>query len=143
MFKFCIFNNKPIQVEMKEIFNGKSCMANYIEEKKRIVFEFEGIANIDEAKSMYIKVMEFMKTHKTIAFINDLRKLKGTFTKLNSWVVEQMRPAIQMGLKYDALVVNQDIFTSFAIDDLMKKVSVLEIQLFQTMEDAEKWLDEK
>ena len=128
---------------MTAIFDGKSCSANYVEEKKRIIFKFEGIANIDEAKSMYIKVMEFMKAHKTIAFINDLRKLKGTFTKLNSWVVEQMKPAIQMGLKYDAMVVNNDIFTSFAIDDLMKKVSVLEIQLFQTMEDAEIWLDEK
>ncbi len=128
---------------MTEIFNGKSCRATYAQEKKQIIFEFEGIANIEEAKDMYVKVLDFMKTHKTVAFINDLRQLKGTFTKLNNWVVEQMRPAIQMGLKYDAMVVNNDIFTSFAIDDLMKKVSVLEIQLFQTMEDAEKWLDEK
>ncbi len=49
-----------------------------------------------------------------------------------------MKPAIQRGLKYNALVVNQDIYTSFAIDDLMKKVSVLEIQLFLYMDDAEK-----
>jgi hypothetical protein len=128
---------------MTEIFSGKSCKANYVEMKKQIVFEFDGIANIEEAKSMYVNVLEFMKTHRTIAFINDLRKLKGTFTKLNSWVVEQMKPAIQMGLRYDAMIVNQDIFTSFAIDDLMKKVSVLEIQLFQTMEDAQQWLNEK
>jgi hypothetical protein len=128
---------------MTEIFNGMSCKAAYLAEKKWMVFIFDGIPNIDEAKTMYVQVLEFMKTHKTIAFINDLKKLKGTFTKLNSWVVEQMKPAIQMGLKYDAMIVNEDIFTSFAIDDLMKKVSVLEIQLFQNMEDAEKWLDEK
>lgn len=128
---------------MTEIYKGKSCKATYMPEKKNILFEFEGIANIEEAKDMYVKVLEFMKTHKTISFINDLRLLKGTFTKLNAWVVEQMRPAIQMGLKYDAMVVNQDIFTSFAIDDLMKKVSVLEIQLFQTIEEAEKWISER
>jgi hypothetical protein len=128
---------------MTEIFNGKSCKAAYIAEKKWMVFIFDGIPNIDEAKNMYVQVLEFMKTHKTIAFINDLKKLKGTFTKMNNWVVEQMRPAIKMGLKYDALVVNDDIFTSFAINDLMKKVTGLEIQLFQQMEEAEKWLDEK
>src|SRR5512145_3315144 len=117
---------------MTEIYKGNMGSIVYYGDKKFILFTFHGFVNLEEAKKMYLEVLQFMKNHKTRAFINDLRMLKGTFTALNNWLIEHMKPAVQMGLKYDAIVVNSDIFTSFAVDDLIKKVSVIEIQLFST-----------
>jgi len=118
-------------------------MAEYISEKKRIFFSFTGYADINEHKDMYLKVFDFMKTNKVIAFMNDLRKLKGTFTQLNDWLVETFRPATELGLKYAALVLNEDVFTAFAANDVMKKAKIVQFQVFKSIEDAEIWLDEK
>ncbi len=124
-------------------YKHESCEAAYLKDKKRMVFVNKGYINIDATKEMYQKALELMQTHKTVAFLNDLKYIKGTFTTMNAWLFENMKDSISLGLKYDAMVLNDDIFTAFAANDFVKNVKILEVQIFKTMEEAKKWLDSK
>ena len=128
---------------MKTLFEGKTCIAEYFPEKRRVIYTLNGYPNVDEHKKMYLEIFEFMKSNPVNAFMHDLRQMKGTFTQLNDWLVETFRPAIQLGLKYGALVLNNDVFTAFAASDVIKKATVVQIQVFKTVAEAEKWLDDK
>ena len=126
---------------MENIYKHSSCEANYLKDKQRMIFTFNGYINLDEAKKMYLTALDFMKVNQIVAFINDLREIKGTFTAMNKWLFENMRESIELGLKYDAMVLNEDIFTAFAANDFIKKVKILEVQIFKTLDEAEEWLD--
>lgn len=127
---------------METIFKGKTCFASYDSTKQRINFVFDGYANIEEHKNMYSKALIFLNTNKTVAFLMDFRKMKGTFTMMNDWVIENLRPAVELGLAKNAMILNDDVFTAFAANDALKKVTLIQIQIFKNDEDAEKWLSE-
>lgn len=126
---------------METLFEGKTCKADYKADKQRIVFTFDGYADIDEHKGMYIKVGEFLKSNKTTNFIMDFRKMKGTFTGLNDWVIEFFKPAVELGLKKSAMVLNNDIFTAFASNDAISKVKLIQLQAFNDYNEAEQWCE--
>lgn len=128
---------------MEKISEHSSCSAVYDAEKQRINFKFAGYLNIEEAKKMYNIVLEFMKKNEVISFLNDLKEVKGTFTNLTKWLFENMASMIELGLKYDALVLSDDIFTIFAADDFIKKATHLEVQVFKSNSEAEQWLDNR
>lgn len=128
---------------MQTIHQNKSGIATYDAEKKRVYFTFEGIVNIELSKELYYAVLDFMKQNKVDTFINDLRHLKGTFTGFNEWAITELRPMVDLGLKYDALILSSDIFTAFAANDLAGKVHFIELQIFKDMATAEEWADSK
>lgn len=128
---------------METIFETKFCKAFYFPEKKRILFEFHGYLDMEQAKQMYLAVMKMMEGRPVVSFLNDLRELKGTFTGLTNWILKNMMPVLQLGLRYDALVLNHDVFTIFAANDFASKISTLELQLFKSMDEAENWLSSK
>ena len=128
---------------MEIIFEGQTCKAVFIPEKKRVFYTMVGYAKPEEHKEMYVKVFEMMKTKPVVAFMHDLRQMKGTFTQLNDWLVETFRPAVELGFRHAALILNDDVFTAFAANDIINKVSIVQMQIFKNQEEAEKWLDER
>ncbi|MBN1949973.1 MAG: hypothetical protein JW801_02165 [Bacteroidales bacterium] len=128
---------------MEKLFGTQSCLAEYHPDKMRIVYTLNGFVKLEEHKKMYLHAFEFMKKHKVMAFIHDLRELQGSFSHLNDWLVETFRPATKFGFKYSALIMNNDVFTAFAASDMLKRVTVVEVQVFRSMPEAERWLDDK
>lgn len=128
---------------MKLIFDGKTCKSEYIQEKQRICIRNYGYINLEENKAMYKEILKFMRSHTVVAFFHDLRELKGTFTQLNDWLIEAFKSDSNQNIKHDALVLNDDIFTEFATQDIIKKVKTIEYQTFKSTIDAEEWLDSK
>ncbi|MBN2611143.1 MAG: hypothetical protein JXB00_06270 [Bacteroidales bacterium] len=57
---------------METLFEGKSCKAEYIKEKKLVFYTLTGYADVEEHKKMYIKVFDFMQSNKIVAFLHDL-----------------------------------------------------------------------
>ncbi len=127
----------------KILFEGRTCKAEYLPEKKMVLYTISGYINIEENKTMYLQVLDFMKTNSIIAFMHDFKQMKGTFTQMNTWLVETFRPATQLGLKYEAMILNDDVFTEFAANDVIKKATVVQFQVFRNRADADKWIDEK
>lgn len=128
---------------MELIFEGQTCKAELIPEKKRVFYTLEGYSKPEEHKEMYLKVFELMKTRPVVTFMHDMKQMKGTFTQLNDWLVETFRPAVELGFRCGALILNDDVFTAFAASDIMKKVQIVQLQVFKAQEEAEKWLDEE
>lgn len=125
---------------MTEVYKSASSIVTFDEAARTVKFDLQGYFNAEDAKVMCMTVMDFLKKKQVIAFLHDFRKMKGTFTGLTGWVVQEMSPAIEMGLKYDAMVVNDDIFTSFAIEDFIKKTPRLQIRLFRQETEAMDWI---
>ncbi len=128
---------------MENFFEHETCEASYIKEKHRMFFKYNGYINLEETKNMYLKALELMKSHKTVSFLNDVRKMQGTFTGINAWLVENLQETISLGLRYDAMILNNDVFTAYATKDFSKMLTSLELQIFKSMEEAEAWLDSK
>lgn len=125
---------------MKKIFECKSSIAEFEDSKETIVITFDGYPNVDDHKKMYVEIVEFMKTNKTTAFIMDFRNFKGTFTGLNDWVMDTLRPTVEKGLSKVAMVLNDDIFTAFSAQDSISKARLVEIQIFKDISTAENWI---
>lgn len=125
---------------MDKVFVCQSSIAEYDENKQTILITFDGYPNIDDHKKMYLEILEFMKSNKTFAFIMDFRKFKGTFTNLNDWVMDTLRPSAEKGLSKVAMVLNEDIFTAFSAQDSIKKAKLVEIQIFKEITPAETWI---
>jgi len=66
----------------KILFDGKTCQAEFLAEKRTVLYTLIGYINVEENKEMYMTVFEFMKTNKVIAFMHDFKQMKGTFTQL-------------------------------------------------------------
>jgi len=128
---------------MSTFYHHEACSATYIADKKRINFTFNGYPVVDAIQEMFLNTIDFMKENQTVAFYNDLRNAKGTFTNLIDWLVNDMKVAIELGLKYDAVVLNDDVFSVFSANNLSTKVTKIEIQMFKDPVEAEKWLDSK
>jgi hypothetical protein len=128
---------------MELIFEGKTCKSEFLQDKKRIYITNYGYINLDENKEMYLKILKFMREHNVIAFLHDLRELKGTFTQLNDWVIEAFKGESKLSIKSNALILNNDIFTEFATQDIISKVKSIEYQIFKNLTEAEEWLDSK
>ena len=126
----------------ERIFEGKSCTADYMPQRNTVFFTLIGYVKVDEHKEMYLKILKFTETHPVEAFIHDFGQLKGTFTQLNDWLIQTLRPCLERGLKIQCLVMNNDAFTMFASKDVMKK-SALHTQIFKTREEAEKYIDDR
>ena len=115
----------------------------YNADLQSVVFTFKEYLVIDEHKKMYRTVRESFTQYAIKGFIFDFREMKGTFTSITQWAIEELKPVVSMGLKYEAMILNDDIFTSFAVQDFLKRVKTLEIQVFKEKNDAEKWMKER
>lgn len=124
------------------IFEGTTCKAEYIEDKQLVYFDLIGFANVDEYKSMLIKVLNFMKLNKVRAFVHNYKPMKGTFANLNDWIMSEIVPATELGLKGDAMIVNDDIYSSFSIRELILKTENIKLKFFKNRIEAEEWAAE-
>jgi len=125
------------------IFEGTTCKAEYIESKEIVYFDLIGYANVEEYKTMFHKVFNFMKLHRVKSFVHNFKKVKGTFANLNEWIVSELTPAIDLGLKNDAMIVREDIYSSFPLRDINRRVALpVKLQMFVERRDAEVWAAE-
>ncbi|MCG8697756.1 MAG: STAS/SEC14 domain-containing protein [Bacteroidales bacterium] len=114
--------------------------AVYDRDNMLIEISFDGRVNVDSMKSIYIKSMSFMETNPTKGLVNDLSKMTGTFTKLNEWILTDMRSTYDLGLRKSALIVSDDIFTEFAAQDLQNKAQLVEFKIFKHSNEALEWV---
>jgi len=121
------------------IFEGTTCKAEYVEEKQLVYFELIGFANVDEYKTMLVKVLNFMKLNKVRTFVHNYKPMRGTFANLNDWIIDEMLPATKLGLMGDAMIVSDDIYSSFSIRELMRKADNIKLKFFKNRLEAENW----
>lgn len=128
-----------------KLFSGHTCSAAFDPHRHRLIFTFQGYALLEEHKSMYLEVMDFILANPSgtvTTILMDMREMTGTFTLLNNWVINTLRPAVDLGLSKAAMVLSEDVFTTFSASDALTKVKLIRLCLFTEKDAAASWLDE-
>lgn len=128
---------------MKPVTKNDLAEANYDAEKKIIHYKFVGNVNVTLATEFLNNVLEFSKDNKIKGIHCDISKLKGTFTMMNDYLVNEYFPVlIKQGLQCNSMVVSSDIFTQFATNDLIQKMGNFIIRNFKDLDEAYTWVEE-
>ncbi|WP_276135283.1 hypothetical protein [Polluticoccus soli] len=108
---------------------------------------FSSSQDIVDGATVLMHWLEQNRDKNVSCYINDNRQFKGTWGVEMQWVTEVWTPAVyNSGLRYCALVLSQDIFAQMAaaaFDEASAEVGKLTTRMFNTFEEAEKWVDEK
>jgi len=119
--------------------------ATYDPDSKVIIVKNEGLIHEPTATDVWRKAVEFSKNNPTVAILVDSEKLKGTFSKMNNFFKNEVVPAFEKaGVKYTYIGMTTDIFTRFAMNQLLKILSTgIDLKVFSTVKEARELLQQK
>lgn len=81
------------------------------------------------------------KQHKCSKMLIENTNMSGTFSGINEWLANDFMPKmIRNGLKYNAVVLPQNVFAQLAVQDWDKKVGGFTTRNFGSVKDAVSWL---
>ncbi|WP_291723190.1 hypothetical protein [Bernardetia sp.] len=132
---------------MKTLKNsdGKVFLETYLKSDSNCIYSlWNGFVNVENVKAGCLFGLELLKEHRSPYLINDNSNLEGPWQQANEWIETVWMPqALEAGLRYFAHVVSKDIFGKLSAQDLEKKtIGVLNMRLFETVEEAESWIEE-
>lgn len=108
---------------------------------------FVGFLSPDEFKSLANQLLDILEKKKIKKQLNDIKRMKVLKPEVQEWLNTIWFPkAKQAGLKYFAFVVPDDIFGKMSMDGANRKAQDtfgIEIQYFNTIDNAKNWLISK
>ncbi len=126
---------------MKLIVENELAIVNYDEEKKTVFSVYSGIPSPESLMEILQAILAFSETSRVVAIIGDITGLKGTFTSMNDYILnDYYPPLIERGLKIDVLVVSKEVFAQFELEDLGEIIGGVEVKMFDSMEVAKEWV---
>lgn len=121
--------------------------AVYDQSTNAAIGTFIGFLSPDEFKLVANQLLNILETKKIKKQLNDIKQMKVLKPEVQEWLNTEWFPKAQkIGLRYFAFVVPDDIFGKMSMDGANKnasKVFDIEIQYFNTVENAKKWLISK
>lgn len=131
---------------MEPVVKNKLVDVSYDRDKKLMIYRWHGIANAELGIAAFTKTMEFIKTNPCYFVLHDATQMTGTFTKMSEFMSKEVAPNFEKhgGLR-SAMVLSNDVFSIFAINQYLKivKTSRAELKVFKTCDLAMQWLEEK
>lgn len=102
---------------------------------------------VEEVKAGCLLILDKMAEHKIPLFLNDGSRVSSSWDEANDWIANEWMPkASALGLKKMAHILSKDIFAQLSaefMEENNKAVSdAFQLRLFNTKEDAQKWLFE-
>jgi hypothetical protein len=129
---------------MELIRENSYVKSEYDAERQIIYTKYFGTVNTEKSIEVLEAMLDFSQKNKIRAMLVDISELKGTFTMLNKWFEKNFfPPMIKQGMKCNAVIVSQDVFSQFAVNDLQKRIDTFEMQTFDDYKSGEDWLIEK
>jgi len=129
---------------MEKVFENSFGKAFYDNENAIVHESYDGVVKPELAVEVVQSVKDFGEKNEIKGDIINLTKVSGTFTGINEYLAKEFFPVmIERGCVAFAMVLSNDIFTEFAANSLVKKLGVAEIQLFNSLEEGTKWVNER
>jgi hypothetical protein len=126
---------------MELIKENSFAKAEYNAENNIIYSKYGGKVDSKKALEVLEAQLKFSESNKVKAIHADLSDLSGTFTMINEWLEKNFFPVlIERGMVCHAFVVSPDIFSGFALDNLIKRIGSFEMQTFKNSEKSEEWM---
>ncbi len=128
---------------MELIAKNNLATAEYDPELKIVHYKFVGKVNIKLATELLDEVLKFAKTHQVLGVHCDISKLNGTFTMMNDYLVNTyFPPLISQGLICNSMIVSNDVFTTFATNQLIQRMGDFTIKNFNDIDEGYNWVVE-
>lgn len=130
---------------MKEIlFDNNVAEFIYEPENSLLSLRWKKYANSIEYRDIFTKSLGFIIQFKITKFLADIC-LEGTVNPDDrKWLETEIIPkTIEAGLKFNAIILNKDIFKKYYlshIKDSSTKTGILEIKHFEDYEQGYKWI---
>ncbi|MEM1408021.1 MAG: hypothetical protein AAGG59_14670 [Bacteroidota bacterium] len=129
---------------MEIIKENSFAKAEYDAGSSVIYSSYSGAVNIEKALEVLEAQLVFASKNNVRAIHANLSKLTGTFTMINEWLEKNFfPPMIEKGMECHALIVSSDIFSQFAINDLVQRIGSFELQTFGDYMKGKDWILEK
>jgi hypothetical protein len=128
---------------MEVINENPFATARYNPQTRIVYYEFTGVISVPFGMETLRKVMLFAEQLPVRGIVSNLLKLHGTFTSVTGFFEKEYYPhMIKHGLHCTAIVVPNDVFTKYAVNELTKKVGNFHLHVFQEYKTAEEWVKE-
>jgi len=103
-----------------------------------------GYVTAENVKKGALQVLQALETYRTPCGLNDNRQLTGPWDHSVDWIEEEWIPgAARAGLRYYALVVDQEAFAAASAQDMLSRVKGLfTMRIFDDINQARHWLQE-
>lgn len=129
---------------MEKIFENSFGKAFYDQSTAIVHESYDGVVNPELAVEVVQSVKDFGENNKIKGDIINLTNVSGTFTGINDYLAKEFFPVlIERGCVAFAMILSKDIFTEFAANSLVKKLGAAEVQLFNSLTEGTKWVNER
>jgi hypothetical protein len=123
-------------------FDKKFLQIEYLEDIHAGIGNWNGFVSENDYKEGLNKMIDFYIEKKVSKWIANLSKMEAISPELQEWANNDWFPrALKAGVQYMAIIVPEDVFNQFAVENIMTKVGeALTTHYFSNVDDAKKWI---
>lgn len=126
------------------VFESDFAVSQFDDQSRSIINSWKKHPGNEEYKDTFRKILSLVKEKSAKVFISDVRNQGTIGTDARKWMeVEILKPAIAAGLDKVAVVMDEDIFKKFYLDNVKKagssEAAHFQMEYFKSIEDALHW----
>jgi hypothetical protein len=133
-----------LKKELSDSFGKVFISISFDSQDKWVYNNWMGYQTFENVVAGANACLEVMEHAKVSCLLNDNRLVVGPWHHATDWAIQDWIPrAMHAGLKYFAHVVNQQTLAGMTSAELYRKVgNMLEMKVFDNLEEARQWLSQ-
>ncbi len=117
------------------------CTLVYNKEENCLYDTWDGNFGTQENfRNVIRKTAELIEQHKITKILSDQTKIEGSYDSSRKWIQDEIVPGTKKILRKHAFILPKNVFASLSAKDYIQKVDEYEIRVFNTVEEARKWI---
>lgn len=128
---------------MIKVFEHKSALVIYNEEIRSIEVLWNGVVEREAYPLILTKAFEAAKLHNARYWLSDIRRQEAIGPEMLRWAKSEFIPEmINSDLEKVAIVLDNNVFKYFYIDEIKDSFGKVDFYIFPTTHQAQKWFKE-
>lgn len=125
---------------MIKVFEHKSALVMYNEELSSVEVLWNGVVGKEDYQLILTKAFEATRLHKAKNWLSDIRRQETIGPEMVKWAKSELIPQMaNSSLEKVAIVLDNNVFKSFYIDQVKDSFGPIELYVFPTTRLAQKW----
>lgn len=118
------------------------CTVVYDEKNKWVFDSWSGIFGAQESfRKAVLHWKDLVVAYKTSRGLTDVSRMIGSFDGSKEWMQKIVMPqVVSAGLRHHAMVIPKNIFAKLSAKDYVMIMKDYEVQMFDDIDKAKKWL---
>lgn len=122
-------------------FSNASGHVSYDEYADCVCITLTGYSEGDIYRTLLNQAIELLKRYGTAKLLGDTRRSEVISVEDQDWSNNDWaKRAVEAGLKYNAIVLSEDIFGRLSIESIVDNAKVVKVKYFDNVSSAKEWL---